>query len=304
MNISVIKSPQFNSEQLKFKKKISMNKVYSIIPIQYNDRPLIIQTPMLYIPFSKSNYNTIDISLTNTEDNSDITMFETVIKTIMDKAIRKYKRPFVNPLLKDSYYPARLRVNITKSIMCFDYQKKYIGTNIEISPKSYARFIIEIKELWAKKTKYGININLLQLQYFKRDTIKLEKYSFIDSDDEAEVETPSDINIDKYQKMKKNGVPVQAIQNKMVLDGIDPSLLFKPVSVSPVPVSPVSVLPPPNMMFLGQIKSGSFGLKKTERNKSPKIIKKNNAFNININELQNILSNLKKSKKKNNVYYN
>ena len=142
MNISVIKSPQFNSEQLKFKKKISMNKVYSIIPIQYSDNPLIIQTPVLYIPFSKSNYNTIDIALTNTEDNSDITMFETVIKTIMDKAIRKYKRPFVNPLLKDSYYPARLRVNITKSIMCFDYQKKYIGTNIEISPKSYARYII------------------------------------------------------------------------------------------------------------------------------------------------------------------
>ena len=185
--------------------------------------------------------------------------------------------------------------------MCFDYQKKYIGTNIEISAKSYSRFIIEIKELWAKKTKYGININLLQLQYYKRDTIKLEKYSFIDSDDEAEVEgeagleakAKADINIDKYQKMKKNGVPIQAIQNKMSLDGIDPTLLFKSVSVS----APVSALPPPNMMLLGQLKSGSFGLKKTERNKSPKIIKKNNAFNININELQNILSNLKKSKK-------
>ena len=96
MDISVIKSSQFDSDQLKFKKKISMNKVYSIIPIQYNEAPLLIQTPVLYIPFSKSNYNTIDIALTNTEDNRDINMFEKVIKTIMDKAKRKYKRPFVN----------------------------------------------------------------------------------------------------------------------------------------------------------------------------------------------------------------
>ena len=46
----------------------------------------------------------------------------------------------------------------------------------------------------------------------------LDTYSFIDDDE---------VNIDKYVKMMRCGVPIKAIQNKMSLEKLDPNLLDK-----------------------------------------------------------------------------
>lgn len=297
--MNIIKYNQFEITEFHYRKKISLNDEYSIVPIYYtaNHTPLIIQTPILYIPFETSKYNTLDISFTNTEDNNDINDFKKTIDAIINKVKRKYKRKFSNPLIDDDYFPCRLRVNLGKSISHFNSEKQRLTNDYKFTSKSYAKFILEIRELWVKKNRFGINITLLQAKHYKYDEPVLKDYSFIDSDDEDEVD------LSKYEKMKRSGVPEGAIIQRMTLDGVEPGLLFKKQCAPPPPPMPPNLMGLPQIpmnpraALLGAISGGNFKLKKAkiDDRPKPKMNIPNNGFKISIDEIKAVMGKLKRS---------
>lgn len=285
--MDIIKYNQFNLDYFTYKKKISLNQKYSEIPIYYNNNHLIIQTPVLFVPFEISYYNTLDISFTNTDDNRDIKQFQDTIKLIINKASKKYKRKFVNPLIEDDYYPCRLRCDVSKNVLIFDENKNL--TNVKtFQAKTYCKFLLHISKLWAHKSKYGLSISILQAKLHKSRDIVLEDYSFIDSDNEYE---PEHEDLSKYKNMLKAGVPKHAIIQKMNIDNINPSLMFHDAVLPPPPPPP----PLPNIRnaLLSSINSGNFKLKKVKK-KTP-TNNNSNGFKISSNDLLNALSKLKKN---------
>jgi len=307
--MNIIKYNQFNIDYFSYKKKVSLNQKYSEIPISYNKGDLIIQTPILYIPFEISSYNTLDISFTNTEDNTDIKEFHKTINIIVNKAKKKYKRKFVNPLIEDHYFPCRLRCDVSKNTSIFSQDKKILTNNKISHAKTYAKFLIFIKGLWSHKTKYGISLSILQVKQYEKKEPILEEYSFIDSDTEQE----DNVDLSKYRNMKKAGVPKEAIIQKMNLDNVDSNLLF--TSNIPLPPPPPFLLnnPIPNnnnhinhnnnnnnnntSALLSSINAGNFKLKKVNHDKTRKPLKTNdNGFKISDDDLLNALGKLRKNK--------
>ncbi len=268
--MNIIKYNEFDIKKLKYKKIVSLSRINSTKSIVYDDGPLLIQTPVLYIPFIASRYDTLDISFTNTDDNNDIKSFYDTIVSINESAKSKYKRKFVENIIKSVGYQPMLRCNLPDDVMCFDTNKENI--NYEIHSKTYARFIIHINNLWIKKNKYGINFDLKQIQYHNINTIKLDSYSFKDNEDKR---------LEKYKKMLKMKIPEQAVKNKMMIDNIDPSLLFGLQKALP------------KISFLHDIKK-KHELKKVEP-KEKILPEDNNGFKINLLDIKNAISNLKKS---------
>ena len=293
--MNIIKYNHFNIDYFSYKKKVSLNQKYSEIPISYNNGDLIIQTPILYIPFETSSYNTLDISFTNTEDNNDIKEFHKTINIIVDKAKKKYKRKFVNPLIEDHYFPCRLRCDVSKNMSIFSQDKRILTNNKISHSKTYAKFLIFIKGLWCGKTKYGISLSILQVKQYEKKEPILEEYSFIDSDTEQE----DTVDLSKYKNMKKAGVPKEAIIQKMNIDNIDYNLLFTSDNI-PLPPPPqflLNNLIPNTSALVSSINSGNFKLKKVNRDKTRKPFKTNdNGFKISDDDLLNALGNLRKNK--------
>ena len=85
-----------------------------------------------------------------------------------------------------------------------------------IKSKLYSKLLIIPQFLWTNNKVAGIVWNILQIKIYSKPM--LDTYSFIDDDE---------VNIDKYIKMIRCGVPIKAIQNKMSLEKIDPVLLEK-----------------------------------------------------------------------------
>ena len=271
--MNIIKYNEFDISKLKYKKIVSLSKTYSTKSIAYNDGDLLIQTPVLNIPFMASRYNTLDISFTNTIDNNDIKSFYDSINSIIENAKSKYKRKFIDNIIKSVGYQPRLRCNLNNDISCFDKDKNNI--DYEIHCKTYARFIIHVNNLWIKTNKYGINFDIKQIQYHTINSLKLDTYAFKDEEDRR---------LEKYKKMLKMKIPEQAVKNKMMLDNLDPSLLFGKTEERP------------KMSFLNDIKKKP-QLKKVETKINNDEVEISNGFKINLLDIKNAISNLKKSNK-------
>jgi hypothetical protein len=222
----VLKYDHSLKELIRFNKKISVSQTLSMIPIinKNNNGALIIQTPVLMVPFEISKYNTLDISFTNIIDNLDISRFYKGIHDCDSLFGSKYKRLYQPMIIKNEVFGNKLRCHWTKDSVVFDSQKKVLP-NYRFGQKNYAKFLLHIKELWVKPRQYGVNVIIIQakLNPISINEPKLENYSFIDSEDESE----EDYDLSKYKKMLKLRVPDGAIIQKMKLDKVPISLIFK-----------------------------------------------------------------------------
>ena len=116
--------------------------------------------------------------------------------------------------------------------------------------------IILIKAAWCSSSYYGLTVVPLQImvEIFPR----LTDHSFISDDDDLE----------KYKRMVRMRIPLDAVKNRMQLDGHDKNkikdliMMLVPTLPSSPPASPPHPLPAPMMGFLSQIESKDFKLKK------------------------------------------
>ena len=128
--------------------------------------------------------------------------------------MNKKNLKFLSSLKYTEYYPERLRLSFYDDILIFNESKKLVNLDY-IKSKIYVKLLIIPQFVWTNSSSYGIVWNILQMKIYSKPMLDI--YSFIDDD----------INIDKYIKMIKCGVPACAVKNKMKQDNIDSSLLNK-----------------------------------------------------------------------------
>ena len=256
------------------------------IPIYYNENgdkktkynDFLIKSPRLFIPNKprremgfKPSIETIFIK----GDDDGVSQFESIIEKIeakLKRQISKWKKVNVKdkeyvPLLRcDSKYKTG-KMYIPLSIFtssCIDINNKQINEWDFVTP-TYGYFIIQIKNVWVNNNKWGINMfcngaMILPSQLMDPPPIPIQeiKYMFESELDELNCVGDSEI-YGKFFKMKKMQVPIQAIKNKMELEGLDGSIielnattpLSKIPKTSPSNCVPLPPPPPPPPLING-----------------------------------------------------
>ena len=213
-------------------KKINIGCKFYNIPIKYLDDSLIIQTPILFMPFGKYKYGNkyyIDASFLNDNIDSEMVEFKEIINKINRKVIgyieKKNKLIFIDSIKKSNeIYADRIKLNYNDNILIFD-DKKGLVEHDYLKSKTYVKFLISPTQIWINDKKYGIIWQILQGKVYPQ-TI-LNKYSFIEDDSENNESSKHKHHprYQKYFKMISHGVPKEAVKHKMRLDNLDPCVL-------------------------------------------------------------------------------
>ena len=219
----ILKHNNIDIKNISIKKNININNNLITYPIKYNNKNLIIQTPIVYLPFGINTFNNkkyIDISFINSNNDKQMCDFKNKIVSINNLLKRKLSKKikFISSFKSTEYYPDRLKLSFQDDILIFNESKHLISIDY-IKSKIYTKLLIIPQFLWKNDSNNssGIVWNILQIKVYSKPI--LDTYSFIDDD--------ININIDKYVKMFRCGVPATAIKNKMTLDNIDSNLLNK-----------------------------------------------------------------------------
>lgn len=238
--------------KLQFKKFLIKRQLFnnniSYIPIKYFNETLfsysnmIIQSPIMFIPFSLSKFNEfnnyIDISFVNKDKDNDIKLFLDFINQINKyfKNKKKYKKLQFRSSLKEQIdiFPERLRLNFNtkNNIMIFDEDKH----NIDISylkPKSYGKFLIQLSSIWIRNNEYGLIWNIVQVKLYTNLITKPTEYLFIEDDHINTIntnntnnnETINDPIYKPYLFMLKIGLSYDVIRHKLIKDNLDPNII-------------------------------------------------------------------------------
>ena len=251
MDYNIFNEDKTNIKYIKFGKTQSFNnKKY--IPIYYNDQKtkktkyndFLIKTPRLFIPNKvrkemgyKPSIETIMIE----GDDEGIAYFKEIFSKIEKKIynqIKKRKRlnlkekEFLSIIKEDYKYKTKklyLPLN-TYTSSCIDINNKIIKEWDFIAP-TYGYFIIQIKNIWIGDDKWGINLfcnaaMILPSQLMDPPPIPVQKVQYMFESEMNSLKTiGEDERFIKFFKMKKMGIPVQAIKNKMKLENILPNII-------------------------------------------------------------------------------
>ena len=241
--------------------------------VKYNKDYLIIQTPLLYVPFGIQEYNTrntIDISFHNIKYSKQTEHFYNTINvlhnTILDYVDTKDKTIFG---IKHSVgYPPLLKLNVGKTT-CWNNNREQMSLE-DIKKNSFGSLIIHLEGVYITEKNIGFIWNVLQIRV--KEEINLDTYAFVD-DPVAPIAPVALVPpiADKYSRMLKMGISRQAVEQKKLFDGVK-----KPSAVD--------------------LMSGISSLKKVTVEKKKKKFKKpdTNQFVIDQDTILNALNRLKK----------
>ena len=226
------------------------NTQHSLFPIYYQIKHnLIIKTARLFIPKKvKSNlaasgnysYSFLEALFINQQQDEHVSLLKKKITDIerrVQKLLKTRKglenlkqKTFISLLKYDNYYKTQkllLPINV-KTSQCFDVNNNIID-NWDIDAPTYGHFIILFKNIWIKGDKWGINLfthGALALPSQLCDPPPIPNLFYYFGE---EVKSFSQIGDDEtyklYFKMKRMGTPIPAIQQKMMLQGLNPAVI-------------------------------------------------------------------------------
>lgn len=302
MRVLTLEDIKLNS--IKLKKPIISNSSYKIA-IKHKNIELVVQTPIMQLVFGITQFGFnkyIDLSIF--ENNPEIIKLkETIFKfnNYIKKRIQNIKLSnsnfnrnnleyCCNIKPKIDNYCERLRLSLNYEMLCFNEQKEKINiSNIKL--KDNVKLLICPSHIWINKNKYGVCWEVLQMKLYK--IIIPQRYLF--NDEKEQLYT-------KYFDLINKGVPREAVKQKILLDGLDPTFIDTTLGLlnqsnfsvppTPPPPPPLQLLgapapppPPPlnisneivgkkasnKMALLNDIKNGNFKLTKNKKVKQNKI---------------------------------
>ena len=278
----IIHHSELKNLNLGIKNPLKYSDDFAFIPlkIQYEKqfKNCIFQTPKLFIPYGKQKLDNgkfiMDLSFQNKENDKLTKNFLEQLQFIYGLVRKKFKNKCVNHFLKNTPFEECMRLKINTNSSFFDAFKQKI---YKIDSFSYGSFIIQLHGLWIHENNIWFQWYLLQG--------KIEKPTFINEYAFVEEENIEEEKDDKYTKMKKMGVPTEAINLRKKLDKIPPP-------------------PPPPMKMkldskpISKIKASDLQkvvLKKTKPIVKKKMIHQHGLFEPpSLEELQTTLSKLRK----------
>jgi hypothetical protein len=228
---------KFLVKNIVLKRKMFINTI-EYYPIKYKNNETytswVIQTPLMFIPFNLSDYesnnNYIDISFLSHEHDTDIDTFLKFVKkinkcVINHRTFKKYK--FRNSLKeKTGCFPERLRINYNKHnrVMVFNEEKELIDIS-KLHSKMYGKFLVQISNIWVNKTKreYGLIWNISQIKLYTNLIYTPSEFAFIEDKLEENI-SDSNPKYKHYFFMKKIGLDIDVVRDKLSKDGLDPGI--------------------------------------------------------------------------------
>ena len=264
---------------------------FTFIPIKiYNNglHKCIFQTPLLFTPFgiqkTQNDKNIIDLSFHNKKNDKSLCIFLNKLKSIyktIHKIIHKkfHKKYEINSFIKMTDFEECIRFKVSSSMLIYDEYKNKLN---EINKFTYGNFIIHLDGLWLNNNSIWFQWYLLQAKI--KIPLHLKEYSFIDEIEKKE--------INKYDKMIKMGVPLQAVERQKLLDG-------SIVSVSHIPPPPPLMISNSSKKEIPKITANDLKSVLLKKGKTihKKIKNKENHFEPpTLEELQSTLSKLKSIK--------
>ena len=242
MEHKILRPKEIIIENILIKKKISVGPNVYNYPIKYINNALIIQTPILYMPFGKYSYGTksyIDSSFINDVVDKDMACFKEII-TKLNNFVIKYiskthkKLNFISSIKNSNeIYSDRIKLMIQEDILVFNEKKELLSQDY-LKSKSYVKFLISPSFIWLNNERFGISWNILQAKVYPQTILNI--YSFLD-DKEDNLSNPNNSNkfkshpkYKKYFKMVSCGVPKEAVKHKMIIDNLDPNVLDNKIS--------------------------------------------------------------------------
>ena len=135
MDYKILKSKDILIDNFIIKKRISVGNNVFRYPLKYLGDNLVIQTPILYLPFGIYKYGTksyLDASFLNACVDKEMSCYKSLINELNNKVIqyisKRYgkKLSFIDSIKKSTeIYPDRMRFNLQEDILVFSEKKNY-----------------------------------------------------------------------------------------------------------------------------------------------------------------------------------
>lgn len=187
----------------------------TVFRISHLGQPLLFQTPIVVIPYSYSLYDnerfSIDVILLE-DDPVFSRLIDSIAEYILEKVQKKYAVPSI--LVEPCIFRNRMRfrTNNIDSIMTFDINNKPLDTRC-IQTHDRMLCLFSISRFVVGESKCYFQLELHQIK-------RLESLTCVVSKDTCLISSPTSVSLDKYQKMLRFGIPIEAIKQKMSLDGL------------------------------------------------------------------------------------
>lgn len=230
----------------------------TVFRVSYAGQPLLFQTPVVVIPYSYSLYDnerfSLDVILLDDEPVFSRLM-DSSAEYILEKVRKKYRVPsIIEPCIFRSRM--RFRTNNIDSIMTFDINNRPMDTRC-IQTHDRMLCLFSISRFVVGDSKCYFQLELHQIKRLESIPCMVSKDTCLIS---SSLCTAS--SLEKYQKMHRFGIPIEAIKQKMTLDGLSTSDIthltsrlstcdatavatVKPVLAASVAPAPAPAPPPP-----------------------------------------------------------
>ena len=179
--MNIINNTLIDSKNINLKKNLYYSDNYTFVPLSYNKKDILLQTPKLYSKYginnnSKYDTNYIDLSLKNIINDKSIEKFKNNLEIIYNKINTKYSNNYnIINYLKNINNEIIFRLKIQDNLLIFDQNKNKLEHMIT---NTYGLFIIHLQGCWIIDNDIYFQWYLLQA---KIDIpIFLNEYSFID----------------------------------------------------------------------------------------------------------------------------
>ena len=223
----------------------------TVFRISYAGQPLLFQTPVVVIPYSYSLYDNERFSLDVILFKDD-PVFSRLMDSIAEYILQKIKKkcPVPSVLVEPCIFRSRMRfrTNNIDSIMTFDINNRPLDTRC-IQTHDRMLCLFSISRFVVGDSKCYFQLELHQMKRLEPPTCIIPRDTCLISSPECTAPVPS--SLEKYQKMLRFGIPIEAIKQKMSLDGLSKVDITNFVSsLSPttaVAVLKLPMLPSPSM---------------------------------------------------------
>jgi hypothetical protein len=225
----------YDDYHIRFQKPMKYMDDFTFIPIkvtlQTNRTPCIFQTPLLFSPYgiqTKDGKQSIMLSFVNIQNDATLSSFRKKLENIYKIVLHKYTEKYsVNHFIRETMYGDCMRLKV-KDFSVFDQTKQRVDS---IENFSYGMFLINLHGLWVTDNQLWFQWFLVQAKIIR--PIHFDEYMFLDDYENNDQYCETN---EKYIKMRKMGVPKQAIEMQKQIDRINKPPLSAPPPPPPPPI--------------------------------------------------------------------
>ena len=169
---------KFEYDKINIKPKLNYLNEFTFIPIKYDNKDFVIQTPKLFIPFNIKEFNDkryLDLSFQNIKNDKNVKLLYENLELIYKKVKEITKKYEIKDFLREFNESFLMRFKVLENTLFFDQNKNKIDL---IENLTYGEFIIHLQGLWLINNK--LNFDWILLQGKIDMPLYLSEYSFID----------------------------------------------------------------------------------------------------------------------------